>query len=325
MVPNVCTGDWMIYAHWTMSLSQSAKSAADPLSEVLAALGARSVRGTSLEASGDWALAFDGRGRLKFVGITRGRCWVILPDHAPEALAQGDVILLSNTRYTVASDPSVEPVDGMALYEPPGRDVVRIGTGGETVMIGGGSAFADGSASFVLEALPTFLRIEPTSPTAESVARTLEFLRSEVGNAQVGGALVAERLAEILVVEAIRAHVATGALDGKGWIGALADRRIGAALRLMHGDVTRRWTASMLAAEVGMSRSAFTQRFAERVGQPPLAYLTRWRMVLARRRLREGATVAKVAAAVGYTSQSAFGHAFKRAFGHTPRSRAEPA
>ncbi len=303
-----------------MFLSRSAKSAIDPLSEVLAALGAHSVRGTSLEASGDWALAFDGRARLKFVAVTRGRCWLVLPAHPPEVLTEGDVFLLSDTRYTVASDPSVEPVDGMPLYDPPGRDIVRLGTGRETIMIGGGSAFADGSASFVFEALPAFLRIDRTSPTAEAVARTLEFLRAEFGDEQVGGSLVTERLAEILVVEAIRAFVATGASDRIGWIGALADRRIGAALWLMHGDVARRWTAPMLAAEVGMSRSAFTQRFSARVGRPPLDYLTRWRMVLAQRKLSEGADVANVAAAVGYTSQSAFSHAFKRICGHTPRS-----
>ena len=151
----------MIYAHLAMSLSQSAKPSADPFSDVLAALGVRSVRGTSLEASGDWALAFDGRARLKFVGVTRGRCWLLVPAHPPEVLTQGDVVLLSNTSYTVASDPSVEPVDGMSLYEPPDRDTVRLGTGLETVLIGGGSAFADGRASFVFEALPTFLPDRP--------------------------------------------------------------------------------------------------------------------------------------------------------------------
>ena len=104
-----------------------------------------------------------------------------------------------------------------------------------------------------------------------------------------------------------------------GWISALADPRIGKALTLLHSDVARRWTVPMLASEVGMSRSAFTQRFAQRVGHPPLDYLTRWRMVLAQRKLNEGESVATVAAMVGYSSQSAFSHAFKRTFGHTPK------
>ncbi|MBZ8134412.1 AraC family transcriptional regulator [Afifella sp. IM 167] len=293
----------------------------DPFSDVLRALGTRSVRGTRLEASGAWSLAFDGRSRLKFVAITRGRCWLLLPDHPAEALSQGDVFLLSDTSYTVASDPTIEPVDGMALYAAPGQDVVRLGDGSDTVMMGGGSGFADGCAAFVLEALPPFLRIDCTSPNAEAVARTLASLQAEIGHGEVGASLVAERLAEILVVEAVRAYLATIPSDSVGWIAALADPRIGKALRAMHGDVARRWTVPMLAAEAGMSRSAFTERFANRVGRPPLDYLTNWRMVLAQRKLDGGQSVAAVANAVGYNSQSAFAHAFKRTFGRTPRAR----
>jgi AraC-like DNA-binding protein len=304
-----------------VSLSQSAKPTPDPFSEVLTALGTRSVRGTRLEASGRWSLAFDGRSRLKFVAVTRGRCWLLLPDHPPEALGEGDVFLLSDTRYTVASDPGVAPADGMALYAEPGQDVVRLGDGSETLMIGGGSGFADGCASFVLEALPRFLRVDPRSPNGQAVARTLAFLQAEIGHAALGASLVAERLAEILVVEAIRAHVATIPADRAGWITALADQRIGKALRMMHGDAARRWTVPILAAEAGMSRSAFAEQFANRVGRTPLGYLTTWRMVMAQRKLDAGWSVAAVANAVGYTSQSAFAHAFKRAFGRTPRSR----
>lgn len=291
----------------------------DPFSEVLAALGTRSVRGTSLEAAGDWALSFDGRGRLKFVAVVRGRCWLVLPDGKPEALTEGDVVLLSDTRYTVASDPAVEPVDGMPLYAPPGHDTVRLGDGCDTVMIGGGSGFADGCASFVLDALPRFLRIDRMSPGAEAVTRTLASLRDEVRSGKVGSALVAERLAEILVVEAVRAYVAAGPADKVGWIAALADPRIARAIRLMHDEVARRWTIPMLAREIGMSRSAFTMRFSQRVGRPPLDYLTRWRMMLAQRKLAMGRPVSEVAAEVGYTSQSAFAHAFKRTLGRTPR------
>ncbi|HEV7248848.1 MAG TPA: AraC family transcriptional regulator [Shinella sp.] len=310
----------MIYAQRAMFISQSAIIPRDPFSEVLAALGARSVRGTGLEAAGDWAIAFDGRARLKFVAITHGQCWLVLPDHPPEALMQGDVFLLSNTRYTVASDPALEPIDGMSLYASPGQDIVRLGDGRETVMMGGGSGFANGSASFVLNALPAFLRVDRTSPSAEAVARTLKSLQAEVDHGALGGSLVAERLAEILVVEAVRAYVATSSSDSIGWITALADPRIGRALRLMHSDAARRWTVPMLAAEVGMSRSAFTHRFSARVGCPPMDYLIRWRMVLAERKLDAGQAVATVASTVGYNSQSAFAHAFKRTVGRTPRS-----
>lgn len=293
----------------------------DPLSDVLAALGARGVRGTRLEASGDWALSFQGQGRLKFVAVLRGRCWLLLPDLLPEVLEQGDVFLLSDTPFTLASDPEVIPVDGMRLYEAPGQDAVRIGASADTVLLGGGNAFADGESAFVLDALPAFLRIERASPGAAAVARILGLLETEIGDGRLGTSLVTERLAEVLVVEAIRAYVATGLAGRVGWISALSDLRIGAALRLMHGEVSRPWTAPMLAAAVGMSRSAFTQLFLSRVGRPPIDYLTGWRMVLARRKLcGSSASIARVAAEVGYNSQAAFAHAFKRTLGHTPRS-----
>jgi AraC-like DNA-binding protein len=310
---------WTIYAWSTVILSQSAKLFLDPLSDVLAALGTRSVRGTRLEASGDWALSFQGQGRLKFVAVLQGRCWLVLPDTAPEVLEEGDVFLLSNTPFVVASDPALPAIDGMPLFEALDRDVVRLGEAADTVMLGGGASFAESGASFVLEALPAFLRVDRASPDAAVIAQVLALLSAEVGDGRVGSAFVAGRLAEILLVGAIRAYVGVGALDGTGWIAALADPRIGTALRLMHGDVARSWTASRLAAEVGMSRSAFAQRFSQCVGRPPLDYLTRWRMVLARRKLSEGrASVAQVAAEVGYGSQSAFTHAFRRTFGSTP-------
>ena len=291
----------------------------DPFSEVLSQLGSRSARGTRLEASGEWALSFDGRGRLKFVALMRGRCWLILPDCAPTAMQEGDVFLLSNTRYAVASDPGVDPIDGMALYSLPGQDIVRLGEGCETVMVGGGSAFAEGCAAFVLDALPPFIRIDRATPSAEGIARTLDALLAEVRHGGVGSTVIAERLADILVVEAVRAHVAVGPTDDASWITALADPRIGKAITLMHGDVSRRWTVPLLAQEVGMSRSAFMQRFSERVGRPPMDYLMRWRMTVAQQKLAAGEAVARVAAEVGYGSQSAFAHAFKRVVGQTPR------
>ena len=236
------------------------------------------------------------------------------------ALTEGDVFLLSNTRYTVASDPSIEPVDGTALYASPGQDLVRLGKERETVMIGGGSGFEEGSAAFVLDALPSFLRVDRASPKAEAIARTLASLQTEVSQGEMGGSIIAERLAEILVVEAVRAYVATVPSDRVGWITALAEPRIGMALTMMHSAPAQRWTVPELAAAVGMSRSAFAQRFSACVGTPPLDYLTSWRMVLAQRKLKAGQAIAAIAEEVGYSSQSAFAHAFKRTTGLTPRS-----
>ncbi|MBB3950082.1 AraC family transcriptional regulator [Aureimonas jatrophae] len=292
----------------------------DPFSDILSLLGTRSVRGTSLDASGAWALAFDGRARLKFVAVTRGGCWLLVPGREPEWIGEGDVVLLSDTRYAVASDPDLEPVDGMELFAGPDRNAVRLGDGSQTEMIGGGSGFAEGCAPFVLEALPRFLRIDRGSPSAQAVVRTLASLRAAVQDQSLGSSLIAARLADILVVEAVRAFVADGFGNTIGWIAALADPRLARAIALMHGDVARRWTSPVLAREVGMSRSAFTSHFTRRVGRPPMDYLTHWRMVLARQKLAAGTSVADVAQDVGYASQSAFTQAFKRTVGRTPRS-----
>ncbi len=306
-------------------MSPSSGNAGDPLSDVLAVLGARSVRRTRLEAAGDWALTFPARPRLKFVAVLRGACWILVAGQPPLALGVGDTFMLGDTAYTVASHPKVVAVDGMPLFGVPGRDVVRLG-GDETVTVGGGIAFADGDAAFLLDALPRFMHIARQAPSASAVVRTLDLLEAEVERPGPGSALVMARLAEILLVEAIRAYVADHGEESRGWIGALADRRTSKALRLMHGNIAHPWTVGGLAARVGMSRSAFASLFASRVGRPPLDYLRHWRMTLARRLLEQGSVdVASVAARVGYTSQSAFGHAYKRTTGHSPRRRARNA
>ena len=136
----------------------------------------------------------------------------------------------------------------------------------------------------------------------------------------MGASLMTHRLADILLVQALRAYVGLRGKDSAGWIGALTDERIGGALRLMHGDAGRHWTVDGLARAVGMSRSAFAARFKELVGASPLDYLLRWRMQLAREALRRNeASVASLADRLGYASESAFGNAFKRVHGRAPK------
>ncbi|MDQ1079616.1 AraC family transcriptional regulator [Pseudoroseomonas cervicalis] len=309
-----------------MVLSHPSGSAGDPLSEVLAALGARSARHTRLEAAGDWALSFPARARLKFVAQLRGACWIRVEGQPPLALAEGDTFLLGDIAYSVASHPELTPAEGAPLYAN-GQSVARLG-GAESVAIGGGIAFAAGAAGFLLEALPRFLHLPRQDPAAASVTHILRLLEAEAAQeeARPGGALVRDRLAEILLVEAIRAHIAGLGEALPGWVGALRDRRIAAALRLLHGDLAHPWTVGELAARTGMSRSAFAALFTRKVGRPPLDYLAQWRMLLARRLLDQGGLpVSEIAARVGYASPSAFGHAFSRRLGHTPRRGALPA
>ena len=131
--------------------------------------------------------------------------------------------------------------------------------------------------------------------------------------------MVVSRLADILFVQIVRGYLATLGGDGHGWLRALADPKIGAALSLIHQRPERTWTVGGLATRVNMSRSAFALRFTQTVGEPPLRYVTRWRMQKAAGLLRQGrAPLAEIASRVGYDSEAAFSKAFKRCIGCAP-------
>ena len=142
----------------------------------------------------------------------------------------------------------------------------------------------------------------------------------ETAQRRLGSGLIVSRLADIIFVQAVRAHI--DALDpdaDTGWLAALADRRIGAALGMLHKDVASNWTVEALAAAAGMSRSAFALRFKDKVGQSPLEYLTRWRMFRAGQLLRNtDKALVEIASSVGYDSEAAFNKAFKRTTGSAP-------
>ncbi|MBR1224415.1 AraC family transcriptional regulator [Bradyrhizobium sp. AUGA SZCCT0042] len=307
-----------------MNVSQSSRPMIGALSDVLAALDAHVTRLTRLEAAGDWALAFPALDRLKFVAVLRGTCWLMLPDRDPQPMSKGDVCLIGRTGYAVASNPTLPPVDGARLFDELGSDVLRLG-GNDTVMLGGGVTFAPGNPVFLLDMLPAFLLVPGRSDGAGAVANILALLNDEAERADLGNELVSARLADVLLIEAIRVHAGNADATGVGWLGALTDRRIGRALQSIHADIAQPWTTARLAGIAGMSRAAFCAEFARRVGKAPLSYVRAWRLTLARAALaRGGSDVARVAAEVGYTSQSAFGHAFRRAFGTSPKSSTRP-
>lgn len=309
----------IIYTQTSMKLAQSSKNTLDPLSDVLDTLGARVTRRTRLEAAGRWSLAFPAIDRLKFVAQLRGSQWMIVPGREPQRLHEGDICLLGPTAYAVASDPDAAPIDGQPLYGP-GCDLVRIG-GNDTVSIGGTVTFAVPNADFLLERVPVFIIIPRSTPASSAIATLLDLVNSEIERGQPGREIVSARLADILVVEAIRAYTEDIGPDEIGWLSAISDPRLGRALHAMHQEVAQPWTVARLAGIAGMSRAAFSAEFTRRLGQPPLSYLRTWRLTLARTALMRGdPTIASIANRVGYTSQSAFTHAFRREFGYTPKA-----
>ncbi len=293
----------------------------DPLSDVFSLLDLQSAATARFEAGGDWAFRFPAKPWLKINAVLRGQCWIALPGDPPRRLETGDIFLLADAPPFVLSGAPRGAAGDVAPYPDAGRTGVMRHGGDDTVLIGSGFVFRDDNARLLLDALPPLAHIPADAPAAAALRATLALLGPELADGgAMGSALVTRRLADVLLVQALRAHVANGGADGLGWIGALGDRAIGAALRLIHADVGRRWTVAELAASVGMSRSGFALRFRERTGRAPLDYLTHWRMQLARDALRHGAEpVASLAARLGYSSESAFGNAFKRVCGHAPK------
>jgi len=156
-------------------------------------------------------------------------------------------------------------------------------------------------------------------PQQEWLQSTLHFMAAEARSLRPGGETIVTRLADNLVIQAIRTWIERDPVAQTGWLGALRDEQIGRALTLIHHEPSRDWTVASLATEIAMSRSAFAARFAALVGEPPMRHIARWRMHVALDWLTEGrATLGEVALRLGYGSEAAFSRAFKRCLGVSP-------
>jgi AraC-like DNA-binding protein len=295
----------------------------DPLSGVFTVLNVESFLSRRFEAAGSWALRFPQYSHMKFGCVIEGRRWVwIEGTTAPLLLEPGDFYLISSgTPYLFASDADAEPLDGLSVMknylQPDG--VVRYGSGQErTVGVGGRFTLDEETSGFLLRSLPPLIHVRGTTPEARSLRSALDLLIYETEAVRPGNGAIGASLCRIVLVNILRAYIESGEKP-EGWLGALADRRIGSAVGKMHQDVAHRWTLQKLANEVGMSRTSFAERFRRLVGMAPLEYLTMWRMTIARNALRGDRTnLANIAEKVGYDSETSFSAAFRRMFGKSP-------
>ena len=294
----------------------------DPLSDVLSLLRPRSVMSGGVDYGGDWAVAFGPHAGIKFLAVIRGGCWLAIEGvDEPIRIGAGDCFLLPRGwPFRLASDLALAPADATAFLQVPLHGAVRtVNGGGGCLAIGGHFAFAGKPAEMLRSMLPPIVHLH--SETDKAAMRwSVERLMQELREPEPGGALIAQQLAQMLLVQALRLHLRSNAGQGAGWLFALADRQIGAALSAMHGQPGHRWTIEALARHAAMSRSTFALKFKRLVGAAPMGYLTRWRMLLAADRLSNaGETVSALAPALGYESESAFSTAFKRVMGAPPR------
>lgn len=299
----------------------------DPLSDVLSLLRLRSYISGAVDAGGDWCFAFPAHDGIKFRAILSGACWLEMEGLAQPILFQaGDCFLLPLGRAFRIGTRLDIPAVAVTTVPPAARmgDVMVLNGGGDSYSIGGYCALEGPHAGFLLGMLPPVLRIR--NEAAKTVLRwCIEQMREEMCAARPGGDLMAQQLAQMLLVQALRAHLREAG-DGVGWLFALADARLAAAITAIHAEPARSWSVAALARIAGLSRTGFALRFRERVGQSPMEYLTRWRMLRADDRLRHSrAPIAAVALSVGYGSESAFSAAFKRVMGEAPRRHAKQA
>jgi AraC-like DNA-binding protein len=294
----------------------------DPLSDVLSLLKPRSYSSGGFDSGGALSIQFPRHEGIKCYALVSGRCWLSV-DGVPDAveITAGDCFLLPRGRpFRLASDPKVTPVDFHTIRSMTGDGRIgKINGGGDCFMVGGHFVLSGNHAGILLEMLPPIVHIRKESDKA-AMRWSLERLMQELREPRPGGILIAQHLAYMMLVQALRLHLEEGLNGGVGWLFALADKQMSAAINAMHEEPAHGWTIQKLAERAGMSRSTFALKFKQTVGDSPMEYLTRWRMLVAGDKLANSSDpISIIALSLGYESESAFSTAFKRVMGCSPR------
>jgi AraC-like DNA-binding protein len=291
----------------------------DPLAAIISLLRPQTVLSKVISGAGKWSIRKPRYEDPAFCLLLDGSCF-LEPDGVDALeLSEGDFVLLPQMpSFTLASDLSISPT---SIAFDPSRET-HYGTASDPVtmrMLGGYFRFDRANAQLLVKLLPPLVHIRREDPGAARLRRIVELIGEEADANRSGRDLILERLVEVLLVEALRFRSASAAREGQGLLAGLSDPALARTLREIHLDVARRWTVKQLARTAGMSRAVFAERFARKVGMPPMQYLLEWRMALAKDVIRgERPSLAEVAERVGYQSASAFSTAFTRLTGRSP-------
>ncbi|GAA4506033.1 AraC family transcriptional regulator [Actinoallomurus oryzae] len=293
----------------------------DQLSEVFDVVEVRGVLSGGFAVRGPWVSQTPIADPLKFIALVCGRARLTTDaGHGPIELEPGDVAIINNRSWL--------KLEGGTGDGPP-RDVIPeegfsspglIGADSDTddVVIGGRVDLNAAGQALLLQALPPVGHVRASASAATNLRGSLDRLFDEVTGDRIGAAFAIRQYGQLLLLEVLRAYVGQAELP-PGWLRVLADERLRPALSLMHAEPGRPWGLEDLARAAAMSRTSFAERFRTMAGIPPLAYLNRWRMLLAQRALRDSdVRVGSLAAELGYGSESAFSTAFKREVGESP-------
>lgn len=275
-----------------------------------------------------WGQRFaTGSGSAAFNVILQGSCWMLVPGQEPVLLSAGDVIFFPRGgEHVLADSPSTPPLPEACRPDHPrfGERFVKEASaatdGAVTVVLGGAYWLEPSRTHPLLRDLPGVIRLPARLGHQPELRAAIDLLSAELERPRIGTYAIIPALLDTLLLYILRAwfddQPATGS---SGWAAALRDPAVAAALHAIHREPARPWTVASLAQEAGLSRAPFAKRFATLVGQPPLTYLTWWRLTTAARLLVDSdAPLGTIAAAVGYSSEFAFANAFKRQYGTAP-------
>jgi AraC-like DNA-binding protein len=313
----------------------------DPMTDVFKTMRVASVVHARLEVTAPWGLMREKEAGTEaslhsadsenspfqlahFGMVSRGNCWLSvggMPDPLP--LTGGDCFLLApGSTYALRDNPRTRARSFCEFAPRNQSNVIHYGGGGvPTTIFSGWFRFGQTCVKPLKRLLPEMILIKADQAQTLALHTTLQLLASEMTEPTPGSEVMVNRLADILFIQCVRAHIASSSENCKsGWLRAIFDPRIGAALKAMHESVENAWTVESLAAAAGMSRSAFALRFKELLEETPLEYLTHWRMYKATALLQEDdRKLFEVAKSVGYDSDASFSKAFKRVLGMAPR------
>jgi AraC-like DNA-binding protein len=272
---------------------------------------------------------------MEYHVVAQGDCWCAIVGEKPVRLAAGDIVVFPHgDAHVLSSAPGMRADPNIGWYyetkieqlpfrvayhgmTPPSAELPE-GVASQTTLVCGFLGCDLRPFNPLVDTLPRMLHLrEP-----DGGGWTGQFLRQAVAESQSkrpGGEALLERMSEMMFVDAVRRYVDTLPEESTGWLAGLRDRYVGRALALLHAKPAESWTIDELGRQVGLSRSALHERFVQLIGQPPMQYLTQWRMQVAAGLLRSGnANVASIALEAGYDSEAAFARAFKRATGLPP-------
>lgn len=297
----------------------------DPFSQVIEILRPRAPhRCKHIHGRGDWAIGFPKETRVVFGLIAVGSCWFEVPGTKATQLRAGDFLLMTAPpAWTLRSRTPSGKIDISEVQESSSA-IVSLGDESSqdlTRVMSGFFELDTVNAAFLTNLLPRIVVVRSNGEAAHRLHSVLGLIDDELSHERPGQEPVLDRLLELMLLETLRMRTDDFEPASRGVLTGLADLNIATALHSIHDDVGHPWTIATLATRSGMSRSAFAERFSRLVGVPPIEYLLKWRIALAKDALRfTDRSIADIASAIGYGSTTAFSTAFRRATGCSPRA-----